>query len=92
MTIRYSVLVVAVSVAMAVFFAGLDFGLQTLVNTGLNARANAIESAPVTPVVPDLEETGDTGVDVQSEPITIPASTPGNDGNITLPPIETSNP
>lgn len=93
LTIRYSVLVVAVSLILAVFFAGLDFGLQTAVNAGLAARAANMAPAPVAapPVTPDLETTGnpDQGVEVQSEPTPTTQTPKDNNGTITLPPIET---
>ena len=63
-TVRYSILVIVVSLAMAGFFAALDFGLsrgvQTLllrVNTA--PTENAPTNSPVT--APDVEAVTDTG-------------------------------
>lgn len=56
-TIRYSLLVVGVSLAMAAFFAALDFGLGQGVDLALKGRPSAV--APGTqPVTPDLEPIG----------------------------------
>lgn len=58
-TVRYSILVTAVCVATAVFFATLDFGFRT----GLDAIVTAVRpdiaaTAPATddaPIIPDVE-------------------------------------
>ncbi|MEK7473128.1 MAG: preprotein translocase subunit SecE [Patescibacteria group bacterium] len=52
LTIRYSLLVVGVSVVMAAFFAALDFGLGKGVDLALKDRSPAVQNQPV---VPDLE-------------------------------------
>ncbi len=98
MTMRYSILVVAVSLILAVFFAGLDYGLQTAVNAGLAARTANMAPAPAAapPVTPDTEPTvqvsGDQNgqtVNVQSDQTPTTQTPKDNNGNITLPPIET---
>lgn len=90
MTLRYSILVVAVSVATAVFFAALDFGLRTGVTAALANKP--VMGEPLAPVVPDVEPTGieTSGGDVNVTPV--PTETPASGvdagGTITLPPIE----
>ncbi len=97
MTIRYSSLVVAVSIILAAFFAALDFGLQAGVNAALatkSATTSPSASAPIPDVTPTVQTTGDnTGaVQVETEPANSPtdvAPKPST-GGITLPPIDTS--
>ncbi|MFA5935893.1 MAG: preprotein translocase subunit SecE [Patescibacteria group bacterium] len=79
-TIRYSSLVLGVSVLVAVFFAGLDFGLNRIVTLQLESRDGTTQQqpvadpAPVTPVVPGLDIEPQSGdfrpSDVQVEPTT----------------------
>lgn len=80
LTIRYSILVVVISVALAIFFAGLDFALQTGVNAGLSRAADLRSPAAATPppVEPELETTGTPGTDVKID----------GEGNVTLPPLD----
>ncbi len=87
-TIRYSLLVVAVSVAMAGFFAALDFGLGQGVDLALKGRAPS-EAAPAEqPAVPDLtpvEATDANGNPVNVKVTPIPIN--GNDqGGFTVTP------
>lgn len=96
MTMRWSLLVVVASAALAGFFAALDFGFQTGVNALFtNAPLPAAEApatAPTPEVVPELIETGDgqtQSIQVESEPVSeTPAS---SDGSISLPPINITN-
>lgn len=49
-TVRYSVLVIAVSLAVAIFFAALDLGLGKVVDAALALKQNnAVPTVPVTP-------------------------------------------
>lgn len=49
-TIRYSALVMGVSIAIAIFFAGLDFGLGKVVDAAVTARQDApAEQTPSNP-------------------------------------------
>lgn len=54
MTIKYTGMVVVVSIAAATFFAVLDFGFSKVVTTALTQKTSA-PAAEETPVVPDLE-------------------------------------
>jgi len=66
-TIRYSSLVLGVSVIVALFFAGLDYGLGNLVGNLLQGRSSVAQPAPTettpTPVntVPGLDITPQSG-------------------------------
>jgi preprotein translocase subunit SecE len=66
-TVRYSSLVLGVSVVVALFFAGLDYGLGSLVANLLQGRATVAQPAPTetvpTPVnpVPGLDITPQSG-------------------------------
>ncbi|MFA6447695.1 MAG: preprotein translocase subunit SecE [Patescibacteria group bacterium] len=52
-TIRYSTLVIGISVGVAVFFGVLDMGLSRLVTASLaNKQATAPVSAQTTPITP----------------------------------------
>jgi preprotein translocase SecE subunit len=91
MTLRYSVLVVAVSVAMALFFAALDFGLQKGVTAALSGKSidtsAPIEAAPVTPTL-DTTGVDGNGTNIQVTPAPAETSAPNENAPITLPPIE----
>ncbi|MEO5928100.1 MAG: preprotein translocase subunit SecE [Patescibacteria group bacterium] len=81
-TIRYSSLVLGISLVVAIFFAGLDYGLNALttqlltlrVNAGTQAPASTTDQPVTTPVVPGLDITNDSGTfiptDVKTEPTT----------------------
>ncbi|MEN9558339.1 MAG: SecE/Sec61-gamma subunit of protein translocation complex [Candidatus Parcubacteria bacterium] len=58
MTVRYSVLVAAISIATAAFFATLDFGLRTGVTNFFNRSASDVPAAevPSATVTPELLE------------------------------------
>ena len=89
-TLRYSLLVVAVSVIMAAFFAAIDFGLGQVTTTLLAKRSATSASSTQTqqPVVPDLQPI--EGVDTNGN--TVPLNvTPLNDnantnGGVTITP------
>jgi len=55
-TIRYSVLVISVSVAVAVFFASLDLGFSSGVMYAISKTPHSSAPALEAPIVPDLEE------------------------------------
>ncbi|GMU25261.1 preprotein translocase subunit SecE [Patescibacteria group bacterium] len=63
MTIRYSAIVVAASLTLAVLFAALDFGFSNMVRIVLTAargNAPATETSPAEqPIIPDLQATPD---------------------------------
>ncbi len=88
-TIRYSSLVLAVSIIVAAFFASLDYGLDTVVAAALNRKTatqvtQPSEQTPVTPAaVPglDIQTSSSTvvPVDIKTapvEPATQPTQTP----------------
>lgn len=89
-TLRYSLLVVGVSAATAVFFAALDFGLGKGVDLALQGRPSS--ALPGQPVIPDLEpiESGLVptveGVDAEGNvvPIEITPIPMENDGGFTI--------
>lgn len=63
-TIRYSSLVLGVSIIVAIFFAGLDYGLNGLVSAMLQGRSAPVEQTPVEqPVdtVPGLDISNTSG-------------------------------
>jgi len=71
LTIRYSAIVIAVSIAMAMFFAVLDFGFSRLV-TGVIILTKGEQTLPAPteapPVTPDVQTTGEAeGVQINSE-------------------------
>jgi len=88
-TLRYSLLVVAVSVIMAAFFAAIDFGLGQA-TTYLLAKRNtpAVTASSTQPVVPDLQPIEGVDANGNSVPVKV---TPLNDsanrnGGVTITP------
>ncbi|MCR4256191.1 MAG: preprotein translocase subunit SecE, partial [Candidatus Uhrbacteria bacterium] len=76
LTIRYSLLVVGVSVVMAAFFAALDFGLGQGVDLALKGRSSAVTPGgqPVTPDLEPIESNGGPtveGVDAEGNVVPI---------------------
>ncbi len=60
-TVRYGVLVMAISIALAVFFVLLDGGLSRLVEVGITSRQNTAPETQTAPVEqPTLEVTSST--------------------------------
>jgi preprotein translocase SecE subunit len=100
MTIRYSALVIIVSLALAGFFAALDFGLTKAVTAALTARANAELSKPAAPATPpitptvNVETSGKEQPNINVTPLPIntsPSQSPAGSGNpndIKLPAIQ----
>lgn len=89
MTIRYSLLVIVASTALAMFFAALDFGLSRAVTIGLSQKTAVEAEPPVTPdVTPTVEETP-APVQIEAQPAGTPAPA---DGGLQLPPLETPKP
>jgi preprotein translocase SecE subunit len=99
MTTRYSVMVIVASLALAGFFAALDFGFSNIVSAVLSQKASsATQQAPTPETVPtvDVDNAGDQTVQVTndgatpaaSEPLNLPAGTGEASGGITLPPLE----
>lgn len=74
-TIRFSTLVIGVSLVVAAFFGAVDAGFSKLVSVALIAREQAFPSAPVestTPVTPTTEPTTPTVNFDQVQPIVTP--------------------
>ena len=67
--IRYTALVVAVTTALALFFAALDFGLQKTVESVLSRKQQT--TTQQTPVTPTTENTP-----VTTSPSALPPTTP----------------
>lgn len=91
LTVRYSLLVVGICVAMGAFFAVLDLGLQQGVNVlfSHSAATNAPVAPPVTPDVVPAEGQA-PGIEVTTEPEVLNAEPASGDTPITLPPINVS--
>ena len=71
-TIRYSSLVLGISIVVAVFFAGLDYGLNSLVTQLLTLRTaptqqTSTPTEPTTPVVPGLDVSTSSGTFIPSD-------------------------
>ncbi len=82
-TIRYSSLVIGLSVTVALAFALLDAGLTKLVDVTIAARQQSVQSTPIQtePVIPTTVpiqvETKDGTIDLKNvTPITTPTPTP----------------
>lgn len=79
-TIRYSSLVLGISLVVAIFFAGLDYGLGRVVNQLLSLRTTTAApvtdttNQPTTPVVPGLDVSTSSGTFVPSEVKTEPTT------------------
>lgn len=93
-TLRYSLLVVGVSAAMAAFFFALDFGLSKAVDLALNRQPATIQNVPTQPSPSEIEnnleenEPSVQGFDEEGNPVDIQV-TPLNDqdqGGITITP------
>jgi preprotein translocase SecE subunit len=82
MTMRYAILVIGISVAMAAFFATLDFGLRQGVNATFSGVRTTAPAAPAPEVTPITEE-APAPTDV--------APPPASGGDISLPPIQVTN-
>ncbi len=80
-TIRYSGLVIAISVGVAVFFGVMDVGLSNLVTAALSSKKISVEQTaqPQAPVVPTVEggvPAGATEVKTQEPTINFDEVTP----------------
>lgn len=69
-TIRYSLLVIGVSVFVAVFFATLDYGFTELTSVAVSARAARVQSPSAAPLQ------GSAPLQVDTTPVTNSATTP----------------
>jgi preprotein translocase subunit SecE len=82
-TLRYSLLVVAVSIIMACFFAAIDFGLGQITTTLLAKRAatNASSTQTQQPAatVPDLQPI--QAVDANGKSVPVQVTPINNDGS-----------
>lgn len=78
-TIRYSALVIGVSVVVAAFFAGLDIGFTKLVDLGISQRNQAAPAqttqTPVTPDVTAVTSSTTPTIDLNAQPIVTPTDT-----------------
>lgn len=74
-TIRYSTLVIAVSVSVAAFFGLLDMGLSKLVNASLANKTFAPQPAVEQPVVPTTQPI-QTETPVQTDTFDLKNATP----------------
>ena len=73
-TIRYSGLVIGVSVAVAAFFAGLDIGFTKLVDLGLTQR-NAAPTQTAPEAAAPTSTSGNPSIDFTNvEPIVTPTT------------------
>lgn len=79
-TIRYSGLVIGLSVAIAAFFAALDFGLTSLVDATLTVRQEHLNTqnadVQVTPVTPDVVPTTAPTTSTEPAPIDVKDAKP----------------
>jgi preprotein translocase subunit SecE len=105
-TIRYSVLVIMVSVAVAAFFASLDFGfsrgiLYAVSKSPHSSAPSAASEAP--PVTPDLVPTpeapaptqtpsGQQGLPIEINPSTPSTNEPPKDSGTPAPALPDTNP
>jgi preprotein translocase subunit SecE len=89
-TLRYSLLVVGVSVAMAGFFAALDFGLNQGIDLALKRQSTTnAPSAPVNQGVNPLLEKNVQGFDEAGNPVDIkvtPINNTDQNGGVTITP------
>jgi preprotein translocase subunit SecE len=85
-TIRYSSLVIGVSVLVATFFAALDLGFTQLTTVAANARAARVKSAATAPIqgttpiqvdtTPSTSKTPTLDLkDLQTQPVKVDATT-----------------
>jgi preprotein translocase SecE subunit len=99
-TMRYAMLVIVVSVAIAAFFAALDFGFSRgityVLSLGQQQSAPVAEEAPVTPdLMPsDIQviggdESGSVTVEPEGEEVELqPSFEEVPEGDFNLPPIQ----
>ena len=81
-TFRYSMLVIIVSVAVAAFFATLDYGFSKGIRLLINQKSAVPAADTAAPIVPDLEPT-----DVQTDgPGTQTITTEPTEGDVDLEP------
>lgn len=80
-TLRYSALVIGISVIFAAFFGALDFGLNSLVQAYV-ARQPAVAQEELPDITPtttpsvEIETASGTQTDVQAIPVPAPANAP----------------
>lgn len=75
-TVRYSAMVLGVSIVIGLFFAGLDFGLNHLIDTALSSQTPAAQEAASqpTPNIPNPEQPAVT-VSSSTNPLFAPSGT-----------------
>lgn len=77
-TIRYSALVLSVSVLVAVFFAALDYGLGTLVTVAFSGRQAAQTEQPAEAPITVPTPTPTPTFDITNENPVLPVDTNGS--------------
>ncbi len=97
MTMRYSMLVIAVSLAVALFFAALDFGFGRAITFVLSQGRQPAAPVVEEPVIPDLEPTdlevetvgdGSGSVTIEEDAELEPSFEEFPAGDLDLPPIQ----
>lgn len=74
-TVRYSALVISISVGVAVFFGILDMGLSNLVTTALaNKKLETPTIQESAPIVPTVEGEDGQPIDLDVQPIQTPGT------------------
>jgi preprotein translocase SecE subunit len=74
-TLRYSTLIVVGSVAAALFFGALDFGLSRLVQVAISARNPQVQTDPTTPPIPQINPEDIQAVDENGNPVDLNVQT-----------------
>lgn len=74
-TLRYSTLIVVGSVAAALFFGALDFGLSRLVQVAITARNPQVQPQSDTVPVPQINPTDIQAVDENGKPVDLNVQT-----------------
>jgi preprotein translocase subunit SecE len=87
-TLRYSLLVVAVSLIVAAFFAAIDFGLGQATTVLLAKHASSTSTQSQQPVVPDIQPIEGVDANGNSVPLEVtPLNQNGTaNGNVTITP------
>ncbi|MBP6944479.1 preprotein translocase subunit SecE [Patescibacteria group bacterium] len=68
-TLRYSTLIIIGSVAAALFFGALDFGLSRLVQAVISGRNPQVQTDPSTPPIPQINPEDIQAVDENGNPV-----------------------
>jgi preprotein translocase subunit SecE len=87
-TVRYVSLVIAVSVAIAAFFASLDLGFSRGIMYAISKTPHSSALPAEAPITPDLQETPDVETQQPAETQTINVTPAGTDDQGQTPTIE----